>query len=109
MILLTRLNGAQFALNPDLIERAEATPDTVVTLVDGRKYVVAEPVLEVIDLVTGFRASVIATAQSYEQHMSEAPAAHRQPARASRHADHNHTEHKHSEQGQVVPLPTREA
>ena len=37
MILLTRLNGPPFALNADLIERAEATPDTVITLVDGTK------------------------------------------------------------------------
>ena len=37
MIVLTRLNGHAFALNPDLIERAESTPDTVITLVDGKK------------------------------------------------------------------------
>jgi len=40
MILLSRLNGQQIALNADLIERAEATPDTVLTLVDGTKHVV---------------------------------------------------------------------
>ncbi|MDQ1717392.1 MAG: Flagellar and Swarming motility protein, partial [Pseudonocardiales bacterium] len=33
LIILRRLSGPQFALNPDLIERAEATPDTVVTMV----------------------------------------------------------------------------
>jgi len=42
MIVLTRLNGPSFALNPDLIERVDANPDTVVTLVGGIKYVVAE-------------------------------------------------------------------
>ena len=42
MILVTRLNGAVFALNPDLVERADCTPDTVITLVDGTKYIVAE-------------------------------------------------------------------
>ena len=36
MIIVTRLNGPPFALNPDLIERADATPDTVLTLVDGK-------------------------------------------------------------------------
>ena len=35
MIRVTRLNGEQFALNPDLIERVEAHPDTVAFLVDG--------------------------------------------------------------------------
>jgi len=39
MIVLTRLNGPSFALNPDLIERIESTPDTVITLVDGAQYV----------------------------------------------------------------------
>ena len=41
MITVTRLNGPAFALNPDLIERIESTPETVITLVDGAKYVVA--------------------------------------------------------------------
>ena len=42
MIMLTRLSGSAFVLNSDLIERLDSTPDTVVTLVDGKKYVVAE-------------------------------------------------------------------
>ena len=62
MILVTRLNGSAFALNPDLIERAEANPDTVVTLVDGTKYVIVESVRDFIDLVRQYRASVIAEA-----------------------------------------------
>ncbi|MBI1844112.1 MAG: flagellar FlbD family protein, partial [Actinobacteria bacterium] len=35
MIMLTRLNGQAFALNCDLVERIDITPDTVITLVDG--------------------------------------------------------------------------
>ena len=62
MIRLTRLNGPPFALNCDLIERAEATPDTVLTLVDGTKYVVSESVEEVVVRVREFRASIIALA-----------------------------------------------
>ena len=42
MITLTRLSGSVFALNSDLIERVDSTPDTVITLVDGTKYVVLE-------------------------------------------------------------------
>jgi flagellar protein FlbD len=61
MIMVTRRNGTAFALNPDLIERVEATPDTVITLVGGTKYVVAESVQEIIDEVRDFRASVLAT------------------------------------------------
>ncbi len=66
MIVLTRLNGPGFALNPDLIERAESTPDTVLTLVDGTKYVVVEGLGEVIARIRWFRASVIAAAGAFE-------------------------------------------
>jgi len=62
VILVTRLNGAVFALNPDLVERADCTPDTVITLVDGTKYVIAESVPEFIDSVRHYRASLISQA-----------------------------------------------
>jgi flagellar protein FlbD len=81
MILVTRLNGPAFAVNPDLIERAESTPDTVITLVDGTKFVVAEPVEELIARIRDFRASVIATAQALE--VEGARASHPAPAAAT--------------------------
>jgi flagellar protein FlbD len=71
MILLTRLNGPQIAVNADLIERAEATPDTVLTLVDGTKYLVAESVQEVIDKVRLFRASVLVAAKELEENANQ--------------------------------------
>ena len=66
MILVTRINGAVFALNPDLVERVDCTPDTVVTLVDGTKYVISESVPEFIDSVRHYRASLIAQASRLE-------------------------------------------
>ncbi len=42
MIEVTRINGTTFMINPDLIETVEETPDTVITLVNGHKYVVKE-------------------------------------------------------------------
>jgi len=63
MILLRRLSGPVFALNPDLIERAEATPDTVVTMVGGNKYVVCETLTELTDAILEHRARIIATAE----------------------------------------------
>ena len=66
MILVTRLNGAVFALNPDLVERADCTPDTVITLVDGTKYIIAESVPEFIDSVRHYRASLLAQASGIE-------------------------------------------
>ncbi|WP_206830791.1 flagellar FlbD family protein [Alicyclobacillus fructus] len=42
MIALTRLNGTVVWLNPLHIETIEVTPDSVVTLTNGHKYVVLE-------------------------------------------------------------------
>lgn len=66
MIPLTRLTGADFALNPDLVERVDCTPDTVITLVDGTKYLVSESLQEVLDLVLDYRARIVAGASEYE-------------------------------------------
>jgi flagellar protein FlbD len=66
MITLTRLTGAAFALNPDLIERIDSTPDTVITLVDSTKYLVREDLHEVVAAVLDFRAEVLATASAFE-------------------------------------------
>jgi flagellar protein FlbD len=66
MITVTRLNGPAFALNPDLIERIESTPDTVITLVDGAKYVVREPVDELIARVRESKAAIIALSHLLE-------------------------------------------
>jgi flagellar protein FlbD len=59
MIILTRLNGEQFAVNCDLVERVDAHPDTVLTLVDATKYIVAESLAEVVERVRDFRAGVL--------------------------------------------------
>jgi flagellar protein FlbD len=72
VILLTRLNGETFALNPDLIERADATPDTVIMLVDGTKYVVAEPLAELVARIRRYRATVVADAQHIVTQPAEA-------------------------------------
>ena len=60
MISLTRLSGSVFVLNADLIERLDSTPDTVITLVDGKKYVVTETMTEVVDSIRAYRSPVIA-------------------------------------------------
>ena len=95
MIRVTRLNGERFALNPDLIERVEAHPDTVAFLVDGTKYVVKETVDEVLQEIREFRASILAT--SYEMDRGEyRPASlHEQPDTAGATSS-------------VVPFPSRE-
>jgi flagellar protein FlbD len=59
VIIVTRLHGSALAVNCDLIERVESTPETVLTLVDGSRYVVRESVAEIVDRVRAFRASVV--------------------------------------------------
>ena len=59
MIILTRLNGEQFAVNCDLVERVDAHPNTVLTLVDGTKYIVSESLAEVVERVCDFRAGIL--------------------------------------------------
>ncbi|MCS7234200.1 MAG: flagellar FlbD family protein [Synergistetes bacterium] len=58
MVKLTRLNGKEFVINADLIETIEATPDTVITLVNEHKYIVKEPVDEVIRKVIEYKRSL---------------------------------------------------
>lgn len=57
MIELHRLNGQLFALNPDLIETIETTPDTVVRLLNGHRYLVMESTESVIKAISDFRSS----------------------------------------------------
>ena len=66
MIMLTRLNGLPFALNPDLVERAEATPDTVLTLCDGNKVLIGESVEELVERIRTYRAQVLALADQIQ-------------------------------------------
>lgn len=58
MIRLTRLNHVPLMLNSDLIEHLEVTPDTVITLITGQKFIVLESAEEVLNRVIEFRQAV---------------------------------------------------
>ena len=73
MIRVTRLNGEQFALNPDLIERVEAHPDTVAFLVDGTKYVVAEPFDHLLRAIQAYRALAVVAHQHLTDRLPPEP------------------------------------
>ncbi|MDQ0613726.1 flagellar protein FlbD [Microbacterium sp. W4I4] len=62
MIVVTRLNLTRFAVNPDLIERVQASPDTTIIMVDGARFVVQESMEELIAQITDFRARVLHSA-----------------------------------------------
>ena len=51
MIDLTGMNNKEFVLNADHIEKIEAVPETIITLTNGKKYIVLESVDEVKDAV----------------------------------------------------------
>lgn len=60
MILLTRLNGSVLAVNNDLIQYAESTPDTTLTLLGGEKLVVRESLAELMEQTASLRARELA-------------------------------------------------
>ncbi len=59
MIKITRLNHTPLIVNSDLIEHIEVTPDTVITLTSGQKYMVLETTEEIIERVIAFRQSLL--------------------------------------------------
>lgn len=59
MIHLTRINHAPMILNADLIEHIETTPDTVVSLINGQKFVVLESAGEIVSKVIQFRREIL--------------------------------------------------
>jgi flagellar protein FlbD len=60
MIELTRLNGRTMMLNSDLIKTAEASPDTMLTLINGEKLIVREEIREVVERILAYRARLLA-------------------------------------------------
>ena len=55
MICLNRLNHKAFYLNSDLIEMVEETPDTLITMTTGKKFVVEDSADEVLQKIITFR------------------------------------------------------
>lgn len=55
MIEVTKINGTKILVNTSLIETVEETPDTVITLTDGKKIIVKESRHEVKALVRSAR------------------------------------------------------
>lgn len=66
MIVVTRLNGSRFAINPDLIERVQESPDTTILMVDGAQYIVTETMDALIDLIADYRARVVSLAARFD-------------------------------------------
>lgn len=70
MITLTRFDGSQFTVNALMIEFIESTPDSVVSLVNGRKIIVKDPVSDIIERCIEFykRIGTFNSATLIKQH-----------------------------------------
>ena len=55
MIKLTGLNNKEFVLNAEVIEKIEIMPETLITLTNGKKYIVIESTEEVIEKVLKYK------------------------------------------------------
>lgn len=58
MIKVTRFNDSTFWINADLIETIEDTPDTVITLTTGRKFIVKEDAENIRNLVLSYKKEI---------------------------------------------------
>ena len=73
MIVLHRVNKQEFVLNADLIETLEATPDTLVTLTNGKKLLVSDGLGEVVRKVVEYRQLCHSAIQVVQTEKSAAP------------------------------------
>jgi flagellar protein FlbD len=71
MIELTRLNGNTMVVNSDLIKTAEASPDTMLTLINGEKLIVREELGEVLERVLVYRARLLAVVGRRMKHFDD--------------------------------------
>jgi flagellar protein FlbD len=58
MIKLEKLNGSMVVVNAELIESVEATPDTVLNLATGNRFLVRDSVDSVIAKVLEYKKKV---------------------------------------------------
>jgi flagellar protein FlbD len=62
MIVLTRFDGSRIVLNDSHIERIDITPDTVITLTNGDRYLVRESADDIINMISEFQAKIALSA-----------------------------------------------
>jgi len=73
LIAVTKFNGEMMIVNAELIETVEKTPDTIVSLITGKKYMVQEPVEEIIARVMEYRRQLPPFWRKVETGLKESP------------------------------------
>ncbi len=64
MIELTKMNGEKLYINPNLVEIMEKTPDTLISMLSGRKYYVLETAEEVSNDMIDYYVAIQARSHS---------------------------------------------
>jgi len=59
MIKLLKTNGSKIVINADLIEEIKETPDTVITLTNGKKILVKDSAEEIVEKVIKYRQKIM--------------------------------------------------
>jgi flagellar protein FlbD len=71
MIPVTKFNRSTVYINATLVETVESTPDTLITLVNGKKLIVRETVEEVLKRVEEYYRRVGLIAVQVQQNAEE--------------------------------------
>lgn len=98
MIALTRPDGSILLVNPDRIETIEETPDTVVTLADGKKLLVREAAALLAERFVAYKRAVHADARFGGRRRTDPKVEH----------DPTRYEHPNRSNLRIAPLPPRD-
>ena len=58
MIQVTGFDNKEFILNADHIEKIEQVPESIITLINGRKYIVLESIEELVKRVEEYKRRI---------------------------------------------------
>jgi flagellar protein FlbD len=58
MIVVTRLDGKEYLINPHQIESIEAHPDTTLVMLSGKRVVIREKPSVVVDRIVDYRRRI---------------------------------------------------
>lgn len=73
MIRVTRLNGSSILVNAIMIETIEETPDTIITLTTGKKFMVLEKAQDVVTLVKTYMSAIGSIRLAIKSYSQEEP------------------------------------
>ena len=66
MIEVKKIDGEEIVINADLIETIQATPDTVITLTNGKKILVKNSVVEIKEKVISYHRKIFPVSEFKE-------------------------------------------